>query len=89
MMDNNIQIMGDKEIINDSIGSQKLIGSSYNTFANECSNTDLRNDFLNILREEHDIQTDLFREMQRRGWYNVQQAPQNQIQQTRQKYMTM
>lgn len=88
-MDNNIQIMGDKEIINDSIGSQKLIGSSYNTFANECSNTDLRNDFLNILREEHDIQTDLFREMQRRGWYNVQQAPQNQIQQTRQKYMTM
>ena len=89
MIDNNAQMMGDKEIVNDSIGSQKLIESAYNTFANECSNTDLRNDFLNILMEEHDIQSDLFREMQRRGWYDVQPAPQSQIQQDIQKFLRM
>ena len=82
----NNQSLGDKEIVNDSIASQKLIESTYNSFANECVNTNLRTDFLNILREEHDIQADLFIEMQKRGWYNVQQAGQPQIQQAKTKF---
>ncbi len=82
----NNQIMGDKELMNDSIASQKLIESSYNTFANECVNPSLRTDFLNILKEEHDIQADLFSEVQKRGWYQVKPADQNEIQQSMQKY---
>ncbi|MBC7765892.1 MAG: spore coat protein, partial [Hyphomonadaceae bacterium] len=42
------QTMGDKELINDSIASQKMIESNYDTYANECVNVNLRNDFLNI-----------------------------------------
>lgn len=78
--------MGDKEIMNDSIASQKHISSSYNTFANECTNIQLRNDFLNILKEEHDIQFDLFNEMSRRGWYQVAPTDQNKIEQAKIKY---
>ncbi len=80
------QTMGDKEMMNDSLASQKLISSVYNTFANECVNPQLRTDFLNILREEHDIQADIFQEMQKRGWYQVKQAEQTQVDQAKQKY---
>lgn len=80
------QTMGDKELMNDSIASQKLIGSTYNIYANECVNPTLRSDFLNILKEEHDIQADLFTEMQKRGWYQVKQADQSEIMQSKQKF---
>ena len=80
------QAMQDKDVLNDSIASQKLIGSGYNTFANECANPQLRMDFLNILKEEHDIQADLFSEMQKRGWYTVKAADQNDVTQAKQKY---
>jgi len=82
------QTMGDKELINDSIASQKHIESSYNTFANECVNPSLRSDFLNILKEEHDIQFDLFNEMQKRGWYQSKPADHNEVCQSKEKFST-
>jgi len=82
----NNQTMGDKELMNDSIASQKLIESTYCTFANECVNPSLRTDFLNILKEEHDIQADLFTEVQKRGWYQTKPADQNEIAQSKQKF---
>jgi spore coat protein CotF len=84
----NNQTMGDKELMDDSIASQKLIESTYNTYANECVNPSLRSDFLNILKEEHDIQADLFNEVQKRGWYQTKPADQNDIVQSRQKFST-
>ncbi len=75
--------MGDKEILNDTISSQKHVESVYNTYAGECVNVSLRNDFLNILKEEHDIQSDLFNEMNKRGWYPLKQADANQINQVK------
>ena len=80
------QTMGDKEFLNDSIASEKHMGSGYNTFANECVNPQLRATFLNMLREVHDIQADLFNEMQQRGWYQVVPADQAKIMQARQKF---
>ena len=80
------QAMTEKEMMDDSIGSQKLITSSYNTFANECANNQLRSTFLNILTDEHDIQARIFDEMTSRGWYQLKQADQNEIMQAKQKY---
>ncbi len=82
----NNYVLDDKEMMSDSIASQKMISSSYNTFANECTNIQLRNDFLNILKEEHDIQFDLFNEMSRRGWYQVAPTDQSKIDQAKTKY---
>ena len=81
--------MGDKEMITDSLSSQKFVTSGYNTFANECVNPSLRNDFMNILKEEHQIQSELFSEMQNRGWYQVKPADQNDINMAKQKYPKM
>ena len=54
------QILAEKEILSDFLLSQKLISASYNTYAGECSNPQLRSTFLNILNEEHDIQANIF-----------------------------
>lgn len=80
------QYMGDKEILQDGLISQKLISGSYNTFAGECVSEQLRTAFLNILDEEHRIQADMFSAMQSRGWYQVEPAPEQKIQAARQKF---
>lgn len=81
--------MGDVEIIDDSISSQKLITSTYNTFANECATPNLRDEFINILKDEHQIQAELFDEMQKRGWYKTQPADAQQVTQAKQKYQNI
>ena len=81
--------MGDMEIMNDSLASQKMISSSYDTFANECATPNLREEFLNILKDEHQIQAEIFTEMQKRGWYQLKPADQQQINQTKQKFQNM
>lgn len=81
--------MSDVEMMNDSIASQKLISSSYDTYANECATPNLRDEFLNILKDEHQIQAEIFTEMQKRGWYQIKPADQQQVQQAKQKYQTM
>ncbi len=81
--------MQDKEWMQDILSSQKLITGNYNTFANECATPQLRDEMLCILREEHDIQADIFDEMNTRGWYPTAPAEQQKVEQTRQKFASM
>ncbi|HEX3025953.1 MAG TPA: spore coat protein [Clostridia bacterium] len=83
------QQMGDMEMMNDSIASQKLISSTYDVYANECATPNLRDEFLNIFKDEHQIQADIFTEMQKRGWYQIKPADQQQVTQAKQKYQNM
>ncbi|MDO4749471.1 MAG: spore coat protein [Eubacteriales bacterium] len=80
------QIMSEKELLQDGLISQKQIAGSYNSFAGECVNEQLRGAFLNILDEEHRIQADIFCSLQSNGWYQVEPAEQQKIQQARKKY---
>lgn len=82
---NNIPLK-DKDMMFDAISSQKFMTDIYNTFANECSEPNIRNEMLNILQDEHQIQADIFTELQKRGWYATTPADQNQIQSTKQKF---
>ena len=79
------QLMTEKEILQDSLISQKLLTGSYNTFAGECTSEQLRNTMLNILTEEHKIQADIFNCLQTNGWYQVEAAEQQKIQKVKQK----
>lgn len=83
------QLMDSKEILEDSLISQKLISGSYNTFAGECVNPQLRNAMLNILDDEHKIQSDIFSCMQTHGWYQVTPADQQKVTAAKQKFSTM
>ncbi len=80
------QILKEKEMLQDSLISQKLITGSYNTFAGECVNPQLRGAFLNILDEEHCIQADIFSHLQDNGWYQVEPADAQKVQKARQKF---
>ncbi len=80
------QFMGEKEIFQDGLLSQKHISEGYNTYAGECVNEQLRGTFLNILNDEHKIQADMFCTMQSNGWYQVEPAQQQKVQQARQKF---
>ena len=78
--------MGDKEIMTDMLSGQKFLTGTYNNYAGECQNEMLRTDMLNILKEEHCIQNELFTEMSSRGWYTPKPAPMTEITATYQKY---
>ena len=78
--------MNDQERLTDFICSEKKMSANYDTFASECVNTALRNDFLNILNQSHQTQSDLFRIAQSKGWYQVEQAPAQKIDQAVQKF---
>ncbi len=81
--------MTDREMMEDVLSSQKAITGVYNTFSSECVHSCLRDDFLNILQQEHQIQADVFTQMQQRGWYNPAQAQQPQIDQVKTKFQNI
>lgn len=77
--------MQDKELLSDALATQKMITGHYNMFANECKSKKLREETLNILREEHDIQYDVFNEMHTRGWYETPTADTQKVEQAKTK----
>ncbi len=78
--------MNDQERITDFLCSEKKMSSNYDTYASECVNVSLRDDFLNIFNQSHMTQTDLFKLAQNKGWYQVEQAPENKISQAYTKF---
>jgi len=80
------QTLQDQEILNDMLASQKQTAAHFNMFAGECSDQNLKNDMLNILRDEQTIQSNVFCEMNKRGWYPTCPAPQQMVDQARTKY---
>ena len=79
----------DQEILEDMLSSQKAITGVYNTFTNECAHQCVRTDLMNILQDEHNIQANIFTELQKRGWYAVTDADAQQVTQARDKFRTM
>ncbi|MDR1735181.1 MAG: spore coat protein [Oscillospiraceae bacterium] len=76
----------DQEILTDMLSAQKQISGNYNTFAAECMNQQLKGEMLNLLRDSQSMQSTIFGEMHKRGWYEPKSAEQKQIDQTRQKF---
>lgn len=81
--------MNDMEIMQDALASQKHISSVYNTYSSECVNQQLKSDFLKILQEEQNIESDVFCDMQKRGWYAPVAAQADMINQTKTKFETL
>lgn len=71
--------MNDQERVTDMILSEKKMSTNYNIFASECVDDQLRNEYLSIMNKSHQTQTALFKAAQSKGWYTVEQAPQNKI----------
>jgi spore coat protein CotF len=78
--------MKDQEIITDLMLTEKKMCANYDTYASECVNTQLRDTFVSMLTKSHETQTNLFQTAQQKGWYQVEQAQAQKVDQARQKF---
>ena len=78
--------MNDQEHVTDLIFTEKKMSANYDTYASECVNTKLRDDFLRMLNQGHHTQTELFQLAQSKGWYQVEPAPASKVQQAQTKF---
>ncbi len=76
----------DQQILQDFLISEKHMTDSYNLYAGECVNQQLRTTMLDILNDVHTMQANIFSTMQSNGWYQVEPAEQQKIQKARQKF---
>ena len=78
--------MNDQERMADMLTMEKKLSNNYDIYASECVNTALRNEFIKDFTQSHTTQTELFQAAQSRGWYQVEQAQADKINQARTKY---
>ena len=83
------QNLDDQQILNDMLSSQKQISGAYNTFGGECVHESLKCDLLNILRDEHNMQSGVFSQMQQRGWYQPAAAQQSKVDAAKTKFQNL
>lgn len=76
----------DRAKLTDLLSSQKYITFGYNTYLNECETSSVRSCIANILKDEHDIQFEIFSDMQSRGWYEPCKAEDNKVTKAQNKF---
>lgn len=78
----------DKQILEEMLTLQKHTDLNYSMFADECATMSMHSDVMNILNDEHKIQSDLFSEMSANGWYNPKNAESTKIEQAKEKFQS-
>lgn len=73
--------LSDKDILHDLLATEKQVCSSYTVGITESSCQNLRNTLVNNLKSAQDIQYKIFDTMRQKGWYQIQDAPDNEVQQ--------
>lgn len=79
----------DKEQITDLLTSQKHMTCTYNSYCNESATSELRSTLLSILRDEHTIGEELFNTMSQKGWYPVEKAEDQKLNQAKSQFNQM
>ncbi|WP_079710902.1 spore coat protein [Paraliobacillus ryukyuensis] len=78
--------MNDRDFLNDMLATEKYMTQSYSIALNEASNQTFYQDLSAIFNETQNMQRTLYNLMFKNGWYSIDKADQNQIQQTRQQF---
>ncbi|MCI8497427.1 MAG: spore coat protein [Clostridiales bacterium] len=65
---------------------QQQIAEAYNMHVTQCASQQLRDEFLDLLREEHLIDSELFQELEKRGWASAPPADSQQAVGLRQQF---
>jgi spore coat protein CotF len=78
--------MNDRDFITDILSHEKYMTASYCTALNEASHQALYQDLLTIFNETQNAQRELYNEMFRKGWYKLEAADSQKIQQSYQQH---
>ncbi len=78
--------MNDRDFLNDVLTTEKYMTSSYSTFLHEASHQQLYQDMLNIFTETQNCQRELYNLMFKKGWYKIEAADRQKLQQSYQQF---
>jgi spore coat protein CotF len=81
--------IGDKEITNVLLDQHKLTASSLTNLVLESNNQALRNDVTSLLTRTFQHQKQIFDLMNQKGWYQIQNANQQEITKAQQEMTTI
>ncbi|MBB6450265.1 spore coat protein CotF [Geomicrobium halophilum] len=74
--------MNDKDFITDLLSTEKYMTTSYGTAMNEASHNSLYQDISMVCNESHQCLRELFNTMFQKGWYTLEPAPVQTLQQS-------
>ena len=80
--------LSDKEMLTDALTAEKFLCSAYNTYASEAGTPEVHQAMMSLLNDTHSIQSDVWTEMNSRGWYPTEKAEDQKLQQEKTKYQT-
>lgn len=78
--------MNDRDFANDMLTTGKYMTDAYSTVLNEASHEQLYQDISQIAKETQDCQRNFYNLMFRKGWYSIEAAPQDKLQQSYQQF---
>jgi spore coat protein CotF len=78
--------MNERDFTNDLLSTEKYMTDSYSTFLNEASHQALYQDVLHIFTETQNEQRQLYNIMFQKGWYKLEPAEQQKLQQKYQQF---
>ncbi|MFB5191747.1 spore coat protein [Alicyclobacillus fastidiosus] len=74
--------MNDRDYLNDVLSTEKYLTDSFNIAAREASHDALFQDVMQVLTENHTLARNTYNLMFQKGWYKVEKADAQKIQQT-------
>ncbi|WML47040.1 spore coat protein [Neobacillus sp. PS3-34] len=78
--------MNDRDFINDLLAQEKYLTTSYSIAMHEASHDGLYQDIMAIFSETEKCQRDLYNLMFKKGWYKIEAAEQQKLQQSYQQF---
>lgn len=78
--------MNDKDYLTSILTVEKAMVKDYAVALTEASNNDLYNDFCDMFNDVSELQREVYNLMFKKGWYSLEMAEENKIQQ---KYNTL
>jgi spore coat protein CotF len=79
-------VMGEKEILNDMLNTEKEIVKLYSTAVTESSCANMRQVLLRNITQTSDDQFNIFNAMVNKGYYQKKDAQDQDVQQAKQKF---
>jgi len=78
--------MNERDFLNDLLTTEKYMTTAYTQALHEASHQGLYNDLLSIFTETQNCQRDLYDLMFKKGWYSIEAADQQKLQQSYQQF---
>lgn len=72
--------MNDKDYLNSVLELEKNMSNNYSIALNEASNDDLYEDYFSLFEDTKDMARDLYNLSFKNGWYTLEKADDNKIQ---------